>query len=174
MKTRDLILIALLSITGICAKRFISPVFNLITDFIYIPGGSTAGGIYMMFLTLGAVIIKRRHVAVYIGFLQGFFAIILGVSSMHGLFALIIYTVPGIVIDFVLSLKKENDLLPILMLANCLGNVSGSLMTNYLFFNLSPIPTLLFFALSIISGSLGGYLAFLLLKRLKFAIPMEV
>jgi hypothetical protein len=167
MKTKDMILIAILATMGISIKPFISPLFNIITDLIFIPGGSSAGGIYMMFLTIGAVLINNEHVAIYIGIIQGLIALLMGISGFQGALAIIIYTAPGITIDFIVKFRSKFNYKLVVMVATALGNLTGSLMTNFIFFHLKLVPASLFLIFAILSGLLGGQLAFIITERIK-------
>lgn len=161
-----MLLIAILASMGTIIKPFIAPVFNIITDLIFIPGGSSAGGIYMMFLTIGAILINKKNVAMYIGLLQGILVFITGISGFQGALSIIIYTAPGITIDFIMRFRNKFNYKYVVMISNALGNLTGSIMTNFIFFKLKLVPASLFFVFSILSGLMGGYLGFIITKRI--------
>lgn len=167
-KTVDYVLIALLAAIGIASKPIFSPIANVITDPFMIPGGSTAGGLYMIWLVVGTQLIKKPHTATLIGSVQGMLAIITGVTGFQGLLSLVVYTLPGVTIDLVLKVIKKHVPLSIrLPLAGLCGNLTGTFLTNLLFFRLKPLPCALFFCMSILSGCIGGYLSLMLTRKLQ-------
>jgi len=146
-----------------------APIFNVITDFIYIPGGSCVAGISMMFLVLGKLLIPKRNVATMMAFVQAVLALCMGVSGFLGIYIFFAYTIPGITIDLVMQIKP----LPVNLkskIAGAMGVVTGATLTNIAFFKLSLIPLLLFYSAGILSGFLGGYLAYILSQRLSHII----
>lgn len=168
--TFDMTVMASLAAAGIASKRFISPAVSIFTDFIRIPGGSTAGGFYMMFLIVGALIVKKRHTAATMGFLQGALAIVMGIGNFQGILSLVVYTLPGVAIDLVLRPSYGGDAGKMrLLAAGIAANATGSTLTNLLFFRLAPLPFALWMSLSMTSGAFGGLLAHMLSGKLKAA-----
>lgn len=164
--TNELIVMAFLSAMGIVCKPLISPIFNVITDFLYIPGGSCVAGFSMMFLILGKVLIQKKGVATMMAAVQGVIAFSLGVSGFLGIYIFVAYTIPGIAIDLTMHIKP----IPFKFkakIAGAVGVVTGATLTNAAFFKLSIIPLLLFYSAGILSGFLGGHIAYLLSQRLK-------
>jgi energy-coupling factor transport system substrate-specific component len=165
---REIAIIGVIAAAGIGSKSVISPIINIVTDFMLIPGGSTAGGFYMMFLVLAKLFMPKIPSASLTGAMQGFLAFFLGLSSFQGAFVIIVYTLPGVVIDLVISRLGINDIY--IVLACGLANLTGSFTTNLIFFKLSGIPFVLWFAMSLLSGILGGFLCIELYWRLKNAV----
>lgn len=165
---RELCLMALLATLGMLAKPLFSPVFNLLTDFIRIPGGSVTAGVSMLFLVFGASWTGKKGTALLMGFLQAVLSLGLGIGSTAGLLVLITYSLPGVAIDLVLctSLFARLSLKHRMMLAGALGVLTGAAFTNILYFHLSLVPFLLFYIFGILAGALGGYLAHLIRTRL--------
>ncbi|MDD3282826.1 MAG: ECF transporter S component, partial [Candidatus Cloacimonetes bacterium] len=56
---KDLIIIAALAALGIAVKPLVGPFFKMISRPMGIPGGSFAGGFYMMWLVLAVVIVDK-------------------------------------------------------------------------------------------------------------------
>ena len=50
----DLVTIAMMAALGIAVKVVLVPLVHIITGPFFIPGGSISGGIYMLFIVLGA------------------------------------------------------------------------------------------------------------------------
>lgn len=168
LSLRNQILLAFFAIFGISLKPFISPIANIITDPLHVMGGSTSGGIYMMILVLARRIIGYKYSATYVGFIQGVLSIFLGISSFHGVLAIIIYTVPGIMIDYIFTLSINEETKSI---AGCIiANISGSLITNALFFQVPFLSFSLMIMLGISSAYGGGMLSNHIYARIKKAI----
>lgn len=166
--TRELVLMSLLAASGIACKPLISPIFNLITDFIRIPGGSCTAGFSLMFLVLGKRWVPARGAATMMAAVQALLAILWGTGSVTGVYMLASYLAPGIVIDLVMGLGMSRRVShqAAAQAACALGVVAGAAVNNLLFFRLSLVPALLFYLLGAVSGMFGGWLATLLYRRL--------
>ncbi len=86
----ELIIIALTASLGLATKPIIVPLTHLITGPLFIPGGSVAGGFYMMWLVLGASLVKKKGTATLIGITQGIIVMITGSFGTHGVLSIII------------------------------------------------------------------------------------
>lgn len=169
---KELCLMAILSALGMFAKPLFSPLFNVLTDFIRIPGGSCTAGVSMMFLVFTAELINKKGTATLMGVLQAAIALGTGISSVAGILVFITYTVPGIAIDLVLctNIFKRFSTKTKMALAGALAVLCGAGATNMLYFHLSLIPFILFYIFGIISGSLGGLIAYTVLQKLPQSI----
>ncbi len=163
-----MIFTALCAVLGMVIKPFLSPVFNLLTDFVRIPGGSVTAGVSMLFLVFAAALIRKPGTALLAGLLQGIVSLSTGISAAAGALVLITYSLPGAVIDLVMMLpgNGRHGLKARCILAGSAGVLAGAALTNLLYFHLSLVPFLLFYIFGILSGALGGYLAWLILQRL--------
>ncbi|MBR2728193.1 MAG: hypothetical protein IKD71_09945 [Solobacterium sp.] len=166
MNLKQLLLCANLAVLGIVAKPLFSPLFNFITDFVRIPGGSMTAGVSMLFLVCGAALVYKPCTALLIGFLQGVLALSTGISAVAGALVLITYSLPGISIDAIMMLGQRIPLKERMILAGSLGVLTGSAATNLLYFHLALIPFLLFYIFGILSGGIGGYLAWRIMQRI--------
>ena len=165
---KELIVMTMLAVMGMVLKPFLSPLFNLLTDFIRIPGGSAVAGISEMFLVAAAALIRKRGTALLTGLLQGLISLTTGISAAAGVLVLITYSLPGLAVDLVMLLPVF-DRMPEkkrMMLAGGLGVLAGAAATNMLYFRLPLIPFILFYAVGILSGAAGGWLACTILHRL--------
>lgn len=164
----ELALMALLAASGVTCKPLISPVFNFVTDFIRIPGGSCTAGFSLMFLVLGKRWVPARGTATMMAAVQVLLAIFCGVWSAVGVYMLASYLVPGIVIDLVMGsgIGCRFSHRAVFQAACALGVVAGAAVNNLLFFRLFLVPALLFYLLGAVSGMFCGWLAALLYERL--------
>jgi energy-coupling factor transport system substrate-specific component len=164
----QLILIALMAALGIAAKPVITPLVHLITGPLFIPGGSIAGGFYMMWLVLGAGLVKKTGTGTLIGLVQALMVIAVGFMGSHGILSIVSYTLPGVATDFVFlfSRKKHYQLIHYVF-GGMAANVVGTLMTNLMFFRLPAVTVLFVLFSAALSGALGGVLAYSLVKAMK-------
>lgn len=157
-----------LAVFGMFIKPIVSPVFNLLTDFIRIPGGSVAAGFSMGFLVFAAAITRKFGTATLMGVVQAFIALNMGISSIVGLLVFITYSLPGVAIDTVIctSLFKKLPHKKRMVTAGAIGVLTGAAFTNILYYNLSLVPFLLFYFFGILSGGLGGFFACIIMERI--------
>jgi hypothetical protein len=95
----QLVIIGLVAALGIATKPIVVPLVHIITGPLFIPGGSLAGGFYMLWLVLGAGMIKKTGSGTVIALTQALLAIVLGIYGTHGIVSLLTYTLPGIAAD---------------------------------------------------------------------------
>lgn len=166
LSLRDLIFISLCSVMGMIAKPLLSPMFNLLTDFIRIPGGSVTAGASMLFLVFASAMIGKPGVAFLGGLVQRLVALTTGISAQAGILVIITFSLPGAAIDLVMSLPISFGTRTRMMLAGAAGVLAGAASTNILYFHMSLLPFILFYIFGILSGGLGGYIAYLLYTRM--------
>jgi ABC-type thiamin/hydroxymethylpyrimidine transport system permease subunit len=164
----QLMIIALTAALGLASKPIISPLAHLITGPLFIPGGSVAGGFYMMWLVLGASLIKKNGTATVIGFTQGIIVMITGSYGTHGILSLVTYTLPGLMIDLVFLIFRRDYTINIdFFIAGIIANLSGTYLSNLVFFRLPLIPLVISLSTGALSGGLGGLLAYSIYKKIK-------
>ncbi len=167
----ELIIIALTASLGLATKPIIVPLTHLITGPLFIPGGSVAGGFYMMWLVLGASLVKKKGTATLIGITQGIIVMITGSFGTHGVLSILTYGLPGLAIDLVFVVFRRNFQTPAdFFLAGVLANISGTYLSNLVFFRLPLLPLIISLSTGALSGGLGGLLAYLIYKRVKTII----
>lgn len=162
----ELVVLALIACLGIAAKPVIVPLVRIITGPLYIPGGVIAGGFYMMWLVLGAGLIRKFGAGTLIAAVQAVMVMALGIHGTHGLMSLVTYLLPGIAVDLTwLVLGRKNSNALFCFAAGMAANVSGVLMVNLMFFRLPLIPLLLALSASALSGGLGGLVAYTVVRQ---------
>ncbi len=141
---------------------------HIITGPLFIPGGALAGGLYMMWLVLGAGMLKKPGSASLIGLVQAVMVLALGIFGSHGVFSFLTYTLPGVGVDLVLLLPGINAEDKIAMfLAGIAANITGVVLTNLIFFRLPFLPFLLSLSLGAFSGAIGGLIAYKIKEQLE-------
>ncbi len=165
-RTYDLVIIAMMAALGVAVKPLAVALVHIITGPLFIPGGSLAGGFYMMWLVLGAAMVKRPGTATLIGLVQSVMVIVAGVYGTHGIISLLTYTLPGLTIDLLLWLtRQEPDMKMAMFVSGIAANLCGVVLSNAVFFRLPMIPLLLAISAGALSGALGGLLAWLVAER---------
>ena len=166
---RDLAFLAICVALSLVVKRIISPVTNGLTDFFRIPGGSTAAGFSLAFLIIGKRIAPFPFAATVMSLVQALLALALGFSGYQGALAIFSYVAPGLIID-VLALVLKNQHPMFCFAAGILSSVTSAVISNLLVFHLAGISLLLWLLLAALSGALGGLVAQLVSARLQKAI----
>ena len=165
---KDLILIAAMAALGLAVKAVVTPLVQLVSVPLFIPGGALGGGLYMMWLVMAAAVTGKRGAATLAGLVQAVLVILTGVGGSHGLLSLVSYTLPGLAIDAWLLLSRHRlCCLPCAFVSCILANLCGTIAVNLIFFRLPVIPLLLSLAASAFSGGLGGVLSWHLLRALR-------
>jgi len=164
----ELILIALMAALGIATKPIVVPLTHLITGPLFIPGGSVAGGFYMFWIVLASGLVGKRGTATLTAFVQALIVVTTGFFGSHGLVSIITYTLPGFAIDLIFLLFKRKWTNSYeFFAAGVIANLAGTYLTNLVFFRLPLLPLLMSLTSGILSGGLGGMIAYGIYKSLK-------
>jgi energy-coupling factor transport system substrate-specific component len=164
----ELVIIALMAALGLATKPIIVPLTHMVTGPLFIPGGAVAGGFYMFWIVLSAAFVKKRGVATLTALTQAIIVIVSGSFGSHGIVSLLTYTLPGFMVDFVFVLLRRNISSNIdFFVAGVIANISGTYLSNLVFFRLPFVPLVLSLATGALSGGLGGLIAYLIYNRLE-------
>lgn len=150
---------------SLVTKRVISPITNVLTDFIRIPGGGAATAFSLMFLAIATGGLRWRWATTAAGFVQSLIALGFGMSAYQGFFAILTYTLPGVVIDLFRWFYPGRDK-AYFSLSCAAANTAGALLTNILVFRLEGIAFLLWMLIACTIGLLGGLIGEMLYRRL--------
>jgi len=161
-----LMLIAAAAALGVAVKPVVSALAQAVTG--PLPGGTVAGGIYMLFLVLAPALTGARGAGTLCGFCQGLLVLALGVPGSHGALSPLTYALPGFAADlmFLLFARREVNF-PACAFAGLLANVTGTASVNLAFFSLPTVPLLLSLCAAALSGALGGAGAWGITKQLR-------
>lgn len=163
----DLVIIAVISSLGIATKPIVVPLVHIVTGPLFIPGGAVAGGLYMLWIVLGIGVIKKFGTGTLIGIVQGIMVIALGMMGSHGMMSLISYTLPGVAADLVFILGRKKQYHVFHYVFGCMAaNMTGTMISNVLFFRLPTTALLLLLVSAALSGAVGGVIASRLAKGL--------
>ena len=165
---KQLIFLTLCCDLSLISKRLISPVANILTDLIHVPGG-IGTSFSLLFLVLGAMLVPFFGCAALMGLLQGIIALSLGMVGRMGALSMIGYILPGIVIDCVIAVAKKTHLSDRItaFAANALASVTAGLVANIIVLRLDGIALTIYLGIAFISGAICGYLSGILYKCLQ-------
>ncbi|MDR1028065.1 MAG: ECF transporter S component [Clostridiales Family XIII bacterium] len=167
----DLIVIAVMAAVGVAIKPVVASVAHVISAPLMIPGGSLAGGLYMMWIVLAFALTGKYGSATLAGLVQAIIVMLTGVPGSHGLMSLFSYVSPGLVVDLLmlaltLPRKRSFDRLASFF-AGIAANVMGTLAVNVIFFRLPPLFLALTLSVSAVSGGVGGLIAWELFRVMR-------
>lgn len=173
----DLILVAMLTALSIAMKAVAGTLVRMVTGPLGIPGGTLAGGFYMLWLPLAVALTGKRGAALVVAILQTVIMITTGAPGSHGIWTLITYTIPALPVEIIMfSKKKGYNILHFLFAAAC-ANIAGTYLTNQALFRLSFYPLMFTLLAAAFSGALGGVVAYFVYAKaakngfIKKAIP---
>lgn len=170
--TVDLVVITMMAALGIAIKPVVTPLAQIITGPLLIPGGTVAGGFYMLWLVLGYGLTDNKPgTALLIGLVQGII-VILQPFANHGAFSLISYAAPGLAVELIYLFLKGPRNPAAAFAGGVAANLAGSLLVMIVvmrinIWRLPAVPFLLMFFTAILAGGLGGIVAYGLLTRLR-------
>lgn len=163
----DLLVIAILSAAGIAVKPVVIPIVHLISGPLMIPGGSLAGGLYMLWMIIAYGIVGKPGTAILVGLVQALMVMFTGIIGSHGIMSLFTYTMPGIAVDlFLLLIEHRICCRNCAFFAGGIANATGTACVNIIFFRVPGVYLALILSIAFLSGSIGGLLAWKLLEIL--------
>jgi hypothetical protein len=169
----DIIVIAMCAGLGIAVKSVVTPLVHIITGPLFIPGGAVAGGIYFLFIVLAVSLVARHGAAILVCIVQAIVVIIFGIFGNQGIMSLFTYSLPGIVVDlFYLLVRRQGINAFTCFFMGLLANLTGTFMSNLVFFRLPFVPLMLTLLAGALSGGLGGLIAWSITKQLRKLIPV--
>lgn len=164
----DFVIIAIMAALGIAIKPVLVPLAHIISGPLMIPSGAFAGGLYMMWLVVGYGITGKPGTSTRIALIQAFLVMFTGVVGSHGVMSLFTYLSPGIVMDLLLLLIGHRVCCRgCAVIAGAAANVTGTACVNIVFFQAPGAYLLLILSIAVLSGGIGGLLAWELLKVLR-------
>lgn len=165
IQLRQLVFLAICIALSLVTKRVISPLTNLLTDFIRIPGGGAATAFSLMFLVIGTCQLGWSWAGSAAGFVQSLIAMSLGMSAYQGLFAILTYTLPGVIMDLLRRFYPRRDT-SFFLLCCAAANTAGALLTDLLVFRLEGIAFALWMLIACAMGLLAGAFGDILYRRI--------
>ncbi|MDP8267640.1 MAG: ECF transporter S component [Candidatus Tenebribacter davisii] len=169
--SQDLLYIAILSALGLAVKPIVTPLIHLISAPLMIPGGSLAGGLYMMWISLAIAIVNKPGAGLLVGITQGIVMLSMGYFGNHGAVSLISYSMPGLIAEIISLLFKNKKILIFHVIVVIAANLTGAIIVTIIVMRLSTIPFIISLVAASISGIVGGIISYSIYKKLqKFRI----
>jgi hypothetical protein len=165
-RTVDLLYVAVFAALGLAVKPVVTPLVHMVSAPLMIPGGSLAGGFYMLWLGLAVAAVRAPGAALLVGLVQSV-VMLGGFFGSHGAVSLLSYTLPGLVVEIVARFFRHRDGLFPQTLFCVLANLSGTAVVVLLVMRLPALPALIALVTAVLSGLLGGGLARWFILRLR-------
>jgi len=160
-KSRDILMIAVISGLGGVLSTYISYIGNVLNRLIGVPfgAGQFISGLHVYWLLIVACLVRKPGAATAAGLVKGLVEFFTG--STHGIPIIIVCFIQGIIIDLVLLLSKQRFSFPILAIAGALASLSNVVVFQILYFSgASMIYIGLICLTALVSGVIfGAYLA---------------
>ncbi|MEG0829429.1 MAG: ECF transporter S component [Anaerovoracaceae bacterium] len=161
----DLVIIAIMAALGIAVKPIVVPLAHLISGPLMMPSGAFAGGLYMMWLVIAYGIVKKPGTPTLTALIQALLVFLTGIVGSHGIMTFFTYLIPGISIDLVLLLIGHRVCCRgCAVVSGVVANVAGTVCVNLVFFQAPDIYLILIMSVAALSGTVGGLLAWQLLR----------
>ena len=162
----DLILISVFCAIGLAIKPIINPLIHIVSSSLRIPGGSLSGGFLMMWMALARVIVNKPGTALLYGVAQGLAVMLLGFFGSHGVFTIISYSMPGLIMEIFAFFIKGRSLF-VLCLYTVVANITGAILVATVVMQVPYLLMIITIISATISGLMGGYFADIVLQKLE-------
>jgi len=156
-----------MSALGLAVKPIVTPLIHLISAPLMIPGGSLAGGLYMMWIALAIAIVNKPGAGLLVGVTQAIVMLSMGYFGNHGVVSLISYSLPGLTAEIVSFFIKNKEPLSFHVLTVTLANLTGAFVVTIIVMRLATIPLIISIVAAAISGIIGGIISYSIFKKLK-------
>lgn len=164
----NLIVIALMAAVGVAVKPIIVPLVHIVSGPLLMPGGAVAGGLYMMWIVIGICITGKRGTGTLIGLVQSILVMALGFAGGHGVMSIVSYTIPGMAADVIFLFPRKGSYNLLHCMVGCMAaNMSGTFISNILFFRLPWAAVAFILAVAAMSGALGGVVSWMLVSNIR-------
>ncbi len=173
LSTRQLVYLAVCIALSLVSKRLISPITNIVTDFVRLPGGGAAAAFSLMFLVLGSADIVWPFAGTFSATIQGFLALCFGMSGYQGIMMLLTYAAPGLVIDLMRGILPHRGRMYYIM-TNTAANFLSAFISNMLVFRLEGPALLLWMLIACWFGMIAGFIAGELRDRIEAGFKRSV
>jgi ABC-type thiamin/hydroxymethylpyrimidine transport system permease subunit len=172
--TIDLVTMALFASLGIATKNIIYPMAATITGPLYIPAGSVAGGIFMMWPIIAYGLVRKVGAATTVALIQASISLLMPFGNF-GLLTFLVYLAPGLAIDGVFLVSNHKACCAgCCLVAAAIANAVGTLLVGLLILALPSVALLFTVMIAAISGGIGGVIANMLLhKTRKMGVTTE-
>ena len=156
----DLIIITLISGISIASKSVFILLGEILAGSVF-PAGTFSGVMYMIWIVLPALIVKKRGTVLLTGILQAVLALLFGCLGNRGLLNIPVYVVPCIAVEMVMFIFSDyiSSWLTS-FLTGSVTNMTGALIVGVIYFQFSLVPLLISLSIAFVTGGLGGIIAY--------------
>ncbi len=169
--SQDLLYIAIMSALGLATKPIVTPLIHLISAPLMIPGGSLAGGLYMMWIALAIAIVNKPGAGFLVGLTQAIVMLSMGYFGNHGAVSLISYTIPGLIAEIISLFFRNKNTIYFHVIIVTAANLTGAVIVTIIVMRLATIPFIISLIAAAISGIAGGIISYSIFNKLtKFRI----
>ena len=162
----DLILIACLSAIGLAIKPIINPMVHIVSGAIRVPGGSLSGGFLMMWMVLAKVLVNKPGSALLFGVTQGLTVMLLGFFGSHGVFSIVSYALPGLMLEVAALAVKGRSLFTLCTYC-VVANITGTILVAIFIMQLPQLLLIISVCSATLSGMMGGWFTQIVLGKME-------
>jgi len=155
-----------MSALGLAVKPIVTPLIHLISAPLMIPGGSLAGGLYMMWIALAIAIVNKPGTGLLVGITQAIVMLSMGYFGNHGVVSLISYSMPGLAAEIISLFFRDKSSLFFHVIAVTFANLTGAVVVTIIVMRLAAIPLMISLIAAAISGIVGGLISYSVFKKL--------
>lgn len=171
ISTLEAAFIVLMAACGIALKPLVGPLARLAGSAFFVPAGTIAGAVYMMWPLLALLVSRRFGAALVTGTIQGVVILMTGLYGSHGFLSLLIYMVPCLIMDFVFLIVRRSGRRWLLFFPAAFANLTGSVLVGFFIMRIPYIPLLISLIPAFIFGGMGGLFALWLYRLLVRSFP---
>lgn len=168
IRLRKLIFWALCCAMGLFCKKLVSPIANIITGALHIPGG-IGTAFSLMFPAVAAALAPYPLSCTKMSAVQSALALAMGSVGSMGILSPLGYIIPGMLMDLVFAIGRRLRLSmgDRLVFANAAGSLAAALTANAIVFHLWGIILLVYACVAALFGMLFGMLGSLIAGKLR-------
>lgn len=156
LSPKQLVFLALCCAAGLFSKRIFSPLINLLTDLMHIPGGGIVCALSLSFLVLARAVVRWPWAASAMSAVQGMLALMLGMAGPQGLLAPVTYALPGLAIDLIFRLMPSRSVSAQIFAACAVSPLCSAGFSGILIFRLNGLPLAIWLATALLCGIVCG------------------
>lgn len=165
---KEMIYISLLATIATVSKVPIRAISTFLTNSVGLPAGIVGGVYYMFWIVAACALVKKRGTASFFCIVQIFVS--MATSSMP-IIKLVTYLPPGFTVDlFLIAWGNRVYNKKVCMFLGAIANIAGAVTMAMLVMHLPLIPTFLSTILAGVSGAVGGYAAYIVVKRINHTV----
>lgn len=166
---KDLIYISLFAAIATVTKTPLRVASNLFASTFGLPGGIINGIYYMFWIIAAYGIVGKRGTGTIFCIIQA--GLSMYMSAMP-IIKIITFIPPGIAVDLLhVIMNHKEDTKIFMTIGGAVANIAGTLAMSIIVMNIPFIGLVFASMIAGVSGGIGGYFAYVMVKQLKASIP---